>query len=674
MTVAPSMDHLSFCGRRGRPWAFPGGNAAAAAVLSALIFWLPSARYAQATDSLYPVLPSEVARWRAAQPPRVPGDPARRPSLPSSPPQAHEARYYDAAAPTAGPVFPPAEPALRSSEPLPIPPLDPALPLPPVLDDPDFTAKIEQQLQERYGRPTPAPEPPRLLFTDGPDPEMPQAFPGPGNQSTPGAQPPPGPAGLGSGGLQAPSSNSAVMPSDRAPNRAPEHLGNLQLRLSANLINHLSLSQDVQTQPYTDEILGTDIQGIATTHTFSEALLIPCADRAIIDLVVRGVAHAKFTGTQRPVVTFGDGQSVFQSRKTLVADGRSLHVYPAKTAVKASSNVHEIKVIRRSLLEGVIEQFAWARYRQQKDLAQAIGGEHAAVRISEGIDTRAQDQMAVVTQLQSHPLYRAVDERQLWPRDARLWTTADALYAVGDLSTNGQKSIVASAPPLTQIPDVGVRLHRSAVENLADAILVGRRFEASKLRQELDDLLGPALAPLLESMAGPGTAAAPRAEAGKPDATADTDDADAITAFTLAADRPVVVTFDHNTVTVTVRFASFERATGELPPFEISVAYRFEVAGGRMLLRRAKEPEALPPGFQVGRDRLGVRQQVVRSLLLSRLEKLVPKEFAVPTYDLPAAGHRPALRFALNEAHAVGGWLALGILGRNPSDAGSAFP
>ncbi len=98
---------------------------------------------------------------------------------------------------------------------------------------------------------------------------------------------------------------------------------------------------------------------------------------------------------------------------------------------------------------------------------------------------------------------------------------------------------------------------------------------------------------------------------------------------TFAAADPVTVDFRDDAVHITVRLAGFRSDDRDYAGMEISLQYRLQLQGHRLVMLRDGELRVYPLGFVSGQQRLSGPQFVTRKVLTTRLEGTLPAEMGL---------------------------------------------
>jgi uncharacterized protein (TIGR03000 family) len=103
------------------------------------------------------------------------------------------------------------------------------------------------------------------------------------------------------------------------------------------------------------------------------------------------------------------------------------------------------------------------------------------------------------------------------------------------------------------------------------------------------------------------------------------------------AEEPVRIAFNKGSIALTLCGGSYATEEREYPAMNVTARYRVKHSRTGFRLIRIDKLEVYPPGFRPGSgERLGVRQQILRSLLQRRFDRLLPQELNLDQSTLPA--------------------------------------
>ena len=93
-----------------------------------------------------------------------------------------------------------------------------------------------------------------------------------------------------------------------------------------------------ETEPITDVILGTYLQGTGHTVGQTESRLVPDPTCGVFDLLLLAVNHSRNVGSHPPVCVYTTGTTSIGGCKRLWLDDAGMHAYPAVSRVETTSH------------------------------------------------------------------------------------------------------------------------------------------------------------------------------------------------------------------------------------------------------------------------------------------------------------------------------------------------
>ncbi len=385
-----------------------------------------------------------------------------------------------------------------------------------------------------------------------------------------------------------------------------------------------------ETAPVREIILGTDIHG--TGHSVGQVSLslVPNENHAVFDITYLGTTRTRNTGYNGPVVILSRGKTDIGTRKRVWMNERGLHDHLARASAKTQSEILDIQARRRG---GLVEQTARRRAREQQPQADAIASRRAAVRAERRMDAQVGPLLREANDEIERRFRRPWTDHNVFPAKLHFSTSEEAFRVVGLQAKPDQLAALGSPPPVIEGADLAVNVHESAFNNAAQTMLSGLTLHDADFRLVAERFLGQ-VPEQLEAMPGE-----------EP--------------WAIGFDRtlPVVVRFADGGLRVTLRGRRFFEGDQPHPAMNVTAAYRIvhDESGFRAV--REGDLEAVPPGWEEG-QRLGTRQQIVRTLLVRRFGPMFEEEFRLEALELPEQweelGALPVAQF-----DAADGWLTI---------------
>ncbi len=405
---------------------------------------------------------------------------------------------------------------------------------------------------------------------------------------------------------------------------------NVYAEISADVVAAGLAERVDDTMDVRDFILGTDVYGTAHTVGRTRAELWPDPRFGVIDALFFGVAESDNVGYHGGVTILSSSTTRLAARKRIWIDEDGLSSFPAVSSAKTSVAISDI-YSRRG--RPVVERMAWRRAAKQRWQAEWIASRGAERRLNRRIDRQAAEPLEKANRQYVEKYRRPFGERKLLPQMLRFGTTRTALKIAG-LQAGGVK-LAAPGPPPTGAEGaaMSLRLHESAINNLAFDALAGRTVYESKVQATAADLLGE----LPEKMKG---------------------DEDGVPwAITFDPRQPVSVSFANGRFAITLRGVKYYKGEEAHPAMNVSAIYDVERPAGKFKLVRVGDIEVLPPDFVPGGQRkIDARRQVIRKLLEKRFDKIFEPEFLAEGFELPGKW-KSAGRMMPVQVECRDGWL-----------------
>jgi hypothetical protein len=350
-----------------------------------------------------------------------------------------------------------------------------------------------------------------------------------------------------------------------------------------------------------DCILGTSIFSTAHTLGKTSVSLSPDPNMGVIDTLFSGTTTSDSVGYHGPVTIFSSGTTSLSASKRLLITDAGLTSQPATSSADTQVDVRDIQSRKGSRL---IEKMAWKRAGKQKSQAEGVASRHAEERLNERVDSQAASQLDKANQQYVEKYQRPFTERKLFPESIRFSTVEQAITLVALQAGGGKLAAPGVPPPVVDGADMTLRLHESAINNLAFDALAGRTAYEEKVQAAATDALGH----LPEKMRGD--------EDGKP------------WAITFDARRPISVSFADGGFKVSIRGVKYYKGSEAHPAMNVSAVYKIEKSAKGFKAVRQGPIEVCPPDFKPGSgQQLDAKRQITRILLEKRFAKVFEPEF-----------------------------------------------
>lgn len=418
-------------------------------------------------------------------------------------------------------------------------------------------------------------------------------------------------------------------------------LPNLYADLSADFLS-AGLADHIYESTYVNEnILGTQLKGVATMNGQLQVALVPSPQVAVLDLQLFGNAYSNNRGYNGPVTLSTTGVTSVSAAKRVYIDADGIKAGPVGARCATASQIHDINAKC-----GLVERIAWKRARAQQNQSQQIASRRAEGRIASRMEYRAgpllQQANASFVEKFRQPLVR----RDAYPDALNFSTSADRLEVRALQAKATQIGAPNQPPSLANSYDINLRVHESLVSNFSEQLVGGMTLTDERLAEVIKEMSGEVPE---ELQIGP--------------------DKDPWS-ITFMADRPVSVHFSGNTLQIRIRGRRFTRNDQEIRnSIQISATYRLA------------DPSASAPVFAregevavdfLNRERLGITQVAFKTFLRKKFEALFKPEIAAEGLQMPGRWEQFG-RLPLRHAQADAGWLTM-AWHRGTSAAGAIQP
>jgi hypothetical protein len=392
--------------------------------------------------------------------------------------------------------------------------------------------------------------------------------------------------------------------------RGQYSLPNAFVEMGADLVAAGMATAVDDSGPVTDVILGTRLTG--TEHTTGEikAELIPREDFAEISALLFATAYTESVGVNGPARATSEAVTQVAARKAIRIDAERVWTLPAESNAIVKSEMTNLQVSGGRMVQSRARQQA----ASQKGQAERIAAQHAEQRTNERLDQETALMVGDMADDYQNKFRRPLLARNMFPQMFRVFSTKDAMHAVG--LHGGFSGLGVSEPPpeLEGEFDLTIRAHESLANNYASAAWSGMIMVEDTVRAQITELLESTptwLEP--DEEAQPWT-------------------------ISMARNQPLSFTFADGGFSVTLRGRQFIRGGTTYPGMNVTAVYEIQKSDGVVKAVRKGGLAIFPPGFKPGGGKsLSARQQILRSLLEKRFEKILTPEIIPDPLTLPGA-------------------------------------
>jgi hypothetical protein len=411
---------------------------------------------------------------------------------------------------------------------------------------------------------------------------------------------------------------------------------NLFVEMSDRLFA-IGVKQDVdETGPITDNILGTAISGTGHTVGHVDVKFVPNDQKAMFDTQLTGTTHTRTVGYNGPATISSEGTTQISGAKRIVIDANGFATYPATAAATTRTRITGV-----SAGGAMAQRVANDRVAESKPQAEQIAGSHAAARVRQRLDAQAAKQLgkshADYLQKFRNPLVRLGE----FPSLCNFSTTETSLFIKALQADRYQIAAPGEPPSLAATHDLAMRVHESAVNNLAAALLGGLTLKEKELQDKVIEWRGK----LPEQL--------------KSDADKDP------WSITFAKSRPVTVKFTDEGVQIIIRGQRYTSGERDFRAMNVTADYKIKPSGASFKMVRDAELHIVPPNFAAGKTLSGP-QVALKTLLQKKFGKLFEPEVKLETLTLSGRWEE-AGPLDLKQLQSSGGWLVMAwLMSENP--------
>lgn len=406
-----------------------------------------------------------------------------------------------------------------------------------------------------------------------------------------------------------------------------------------------------RTETVPDCILGVSIS--SDTHTVGTvtAATVPCDDRAVLELTSVGHIEAQNRGTKGPAVIRSSSETDYTATKRIEFSDAAFVAHATYVDADLDTDIHSISKKGGGFGSRLVSKMGWSRARQNESRAERIATDHAADRVRNRFDDEAGESLRNSRERYEDE-YRAPLERVgALPDHIRFSTTDEELTFEVTQAGRGQLGAPSAPPALSSGHDAVLRLHETAINNYAAAVLGGATARESEPGQkaEFDIALPNWMDRILED---------------REDTSGDGDEPFKPWSITLRRNRPITVAFADGQVTLTIHLSRLTSGDEQFTRWDVTGTFMPELKDGGVVLHRQDDLVVLPTDFDPESDQLSSRQVALRSNLTKVLNErsaqgrgfsqTITIEALEPSGELKKVGPLDLRQFT-----SAGGWLTL---------------
>ncbi len=364
--------------------------------------------------------------------------------------------------------------------------------------------------------------------------------------------------------------------------QAPDVVSALrQLAPAANV--WLSVTQDFiaettrepldRVDPMTDNILGTTVHGTSHLVGTMAAFPVTAQHAAVLEARLEGAADTTGLGYNGPVRARLVGTAAVAAAGQIHFGPEGFTVGDTTAQVRATGRPTQMWTTYKSrVANGLVTCLARRCANKTQQLGDCIASRHAEDRLEQQLSEELQQrvdrlQEGYLTRFRN-PLLRS----QTFPRVFEAATAAGGAKVEMLLANPVQPGAWTRPPAADYEAPLMAWIHETALNNLAENLLAGRRVSEVELQQFMGTLLGET------------TGVAPAAR-------------DALD-LVLAPSRPITFRLQDSLVEIRIRAEQFIRGRTRYPAMHMILRYEVARDGAQLVATQAQEPEVVPQDFE----------------------------------------------------------------------------
>ena len=367
-----------------------------------------------------------------------------------------------------------------------------------------------------------------------------------------------------------------------------------------------------QPMPVDEVVLGTRVRGSGHTRGSVRLDFVPSSDRAAFDIVLDATNISTTQGSQGPVTWRSRGVTSLDASRRLFLGPDTAFAAPVQASADTESTVTGLSINKR-FGRRIIQRIANRKIAETKPKAEAIAEQRARDRLRRQFDEQTAPAVAQFREQFQSRVRGPLEARGLYPESLQMSTSDTRLAIVARKSLATQLAAASGPPPAASGNLITARVHESAVNNVLEQKLGGRRIT----QEDVNRLARERNATMPDSLGSEGDQ--------KP------------WAVTFAKHRPVSVAVDDGRVKLLVRGDKFVSGDRSFPGMDIWVVYAIASSSRGKHLVREGDVQIYPPGFKPGgKEKLSMAETSLRRILQKRFDKLFAQVIDIP--DLPLQG------------------------------------
>ena len=403
---------------------------------------------------------------------------------------------------------------------------------------------------------------------------------------------------------------------------------NLYGYMSGNLLAAGINNRVYDTRRVSENIMGTDIRGTASTSGTVGVRLVPSRTAAVFDILLYGATRSRTVGSQGPVTIHSTGLTSFNAFKRIYFDENGVRAAAAQANAATNTSINNIDA------PPIIRRIAWRIAGSKKGEAEQIASQKAGGQIRQRVDSQANGLLGQMNARFEDEVVKPLTRRRAYPELLQFSTTAHTLNVKVMHANDYQIAAPTGPPKISKSYDVALRMHESAIGNFAESAIGG------------ETLTGEMVADMMKKSGREVPEELQNNQESEP------------WSITFASSRPVAVEFNDGTITIGVRGVRFTRGSEVVKSaMEMSATYKVEKTATGSKLTRQGDVEARY--LKGGRE--SIQQITLKTFMRRKFGAILKEEIVSEGIEMPRRWKHVG-RLQVEHIECDNGWLALGWL------------
>jgi hypothetical protein len=387
---------------------------------------------------------------------------------------------------------------------------------------------------------------------------------------------------------------------------------NAFVTVSATLLNETAGAEPIdRSDPVTDCILGASIRGTSHTCGTVSVRTVPNEDRAILELMSVGDSESINRGYKGPAVIRSTAHTGFTATTLVELSDQEFRAHTVHADARTRSNIHSVSKQGGGFGSLFVSRIGWSKAQESHARADSIASAHAENRIRRRITDDVSDKLQDARDRYEENYRDPLASRGKLPEQIKFYTTEDSMDVKVTQANDWQLAASGGPPALPGGQDLVVRVHQSALNNYAAAVLSGATARETEPGEEtqfnvaLPDWLKNALVSRNDT------------------SEIESDGQEPFKPWSLTFHRgqAISVAFGNGQVELTIHMARLTSGDDEFTDWDVTGTFTPEMKDGGIVLHRQGDLVVLPTGFDRARGQLSSRQVAIRSNLTKVLNE-----------------------------------------------------